>query len=582
MKILQISKRFNGRRVARLLLLIVFVFFLVNAKAAVQPADRAVLNYTQVMFEFDEQEGADLYQLSVYRPGDISKRKIAVHSLAYLVKDGFSFGESYQWYYTASRNGKVIFKSNIFSFSIATDFLVDDSKFRYSVLLKKDRAYQDNLIFIDYLGVAINRSGQPVWYMPFDSSRYLKAPQYRNMQMTAQGSFTFLKADQCYEKDRQGNVLWGAPNDGAVSGDATEQYHHDFEKRPDGSYMACSYQYENVPGYFDSTANCRVRYNTVIQYNAGKVAWQWNEKDHVSKEALFSLSGPGVTDIAGTHMNGFSFDDKKKTAVFSFRNNNTLLWVNRQNGEVLHRLAGVDSVKKDIQFTGQHSPVLLDNGDLLVYNNNAAAGKSSLPQFPKILLLGMPAGNKPPQKKWEYECTMNEHPEGWAGKEGYAGMLPNGNVLVCIGGGNKIFEVTRSKKIVWEMNCTMLSDEKNGWMPFSNYRSHFASSLYPYYYTVQKISAGKLVKAGQVLRIKINNDGTEADTYKVDMFSGDIFNAFQTSVACLPGSGSTINIPLVRNRNAASTVSGNNFVLVRISSVNNAAAVKNIEYGIIK
>jgi Arylsulfotransferase (ASST) len=546
--------------------------------AAVQPADNATLNYTQVMFEFDEQEGADTYQLCVYRPGDIGKRRIAIHSLAYLVKDGLTFGESYQWYYTAFRNGKAIFKSNIFSFSIAADFLVDDSKFRYNILLKKTGAYQDNLIFIDYLGVAVDRSGRPVWYMPYDSSAYLKAPEYRNLQMTPGGSFTFLKGDQCYEKDRTGTTLWGAPNDGAVSGGAAEQYHHDFEKRPDGSYMACSYQYVNMPCFFDTSLACRVRYNTVIQYKEGIAAWQWNEKDYVSKEALFRLSGPGVTDIAGTHMNGFSFNDKNNTAVFSFRNNNTLFWINRQNGEVLYRLAGDDTLSGGIRFAGQHSPVLLENGDLLLYNNNAAAGKSLLPQFPKILLLGAPAGNKPAVKKWEYECKMNEHPEGWAGKEGYAGKLPNGNVLVCIGGGNKFFEVTRSKKIVWEMNCTMFSDEKKGWIPFSNYRSHFASSLYPYYYTVEKYIKTFTVKAGIVLRIKINNDGTEADTYRVEMFSGDIYKRFQTSLTCKPGSGGKVDIPLVKNKKTVLPANENNFVVIRISSVNNPAAVKNIDY----
>jgi hypothetical protein len=549
--------------------------------AIVQPANNATLNFTQVMFEFDEQEGADTYQLCVYRPGDIGKRRIVIASLAYLVKDGFSFGESYQWYYTAFRNGKVIFKSNIFSFSIAADFLVDGSKFRYNVLVKNAGTYQDNLIFIDHLGVAVNRSGQPVWYMPFDSSRYFKAPQYRNMQITPQGSFTFLKGDQCYEKDRMGNTVWGAPNDGAVSGEATEQYHHDFEKRPDGSYMACSYRYENMPGYFDTTVTCRVRYNTVIQYNAGKVVWQWNEKGYINKAEIFRLAGPGVTDIAGTHMNGFSFDDKHNTAVFSFRNNNTLLWINRQNGEVLYRLVGDDSVKKDIQFTGQHSPVLLDNGDLLLYNNNNASSvKSRLPKYPKILLLSAPEGNKPPQKKWEYECKLNEHPEGWAGKEGYAGMLPNGNVLVCIGGGNKIFEVTRSKKIVWEMNCTMFSKEKSGWIPFSNYRSHFASSLYPYYYTVQKITTGTSLKAGQVLRIKINNDGTEADAYKVELFSSSFFKPYSKTMVSMPGKSQLVEILLKKAKGKPFKTGGQQFALIRISSSQNPGAVKNIEYRI--
>jgi hypothetical protein len=555
-----------------------------HAKAAIQPADGAILNYTQVMFEFDEQEGADAYTLHLYRTGGITRQNIMGNSLACLVNEGLFFGESYNWFYTASRNGKQVFKSNVFSFSIAADFLVEGSKFRYNILQQQRGAYQDNLIFIDYLGVAIDRTGRPVWYMPWDSSRYFKAPEYRNLQITNTGTFTFLKGDKCVEKDRQGNTVWAAPDDGSISGNATEQYHHDFEKLSDGSYMACSYQYADMPCLFDSAASCHVRYNTVIHYNNnGKVLWHWNEKDHVRNEALFALSGPGVTDVAGTHMNGFSFDVKNKTAVFSFRNNNTLLWINTVTGKVLHRLRGDDSTHTSIQFTGQHSPVLLANGDLLVYNNNNVAGaKGSDSKFPKILLLSAPAAGKPVIKKWEYECKMNEYPGGWAGKEGYAAMLPNGNVLVCVGGANKVFEVTRSKKIVWEMNGSRFSSEKNSWLPFSNYRSHFASSLYPNYFTVQKITTGNTVKAGQVLRIKINNDGTDADAYKVELFSSDYFKTYKKEMVAAPGKSQLINIVLTKAGNRPFKNTGQQIVLVRISSRNNPSAVKEIEYRIVQ
>jgi Arylsulfotransferase (ASST) len=565
----------------KLFFLLLFTVTCARLQAAVQPVNNAVLNYTQVMFEFEEQEGADRYMLSLYQNAGDIHRNIKTGSLACLVREGLEFGQRYYWYFTAFKNDKTVFKSSTFSFSIAENFLIDATQFRYNVLQQKTGAYQDNIIFIDYLGVAIDRRGRPVWYMPYDSAEYLKAPEYRNLQMTHTGTFTFLKGDQCWEKDRSGYTVWRAPDDGIVSGDKKEHYHHDFEKLKDGSYMACSYQFADMPCFFDTAATCRVRYNTVIEYKADKVQWQWNERDHTSSEALFRLAGPDISDIAGTHMNGFSFDRKNKTAVFSFRNNNALLWVNTQNGKVIHRLQGDDSLKSGIQFTGQHSPVLLANGDLLVYNNNGGGGrKSGGVRFPKILILKAPGSNKPAQKIWEYECRMNEYPDGLEGKEGYAGMLPNGNVLVCVGGANKIFEVTRGKKIVWEMNCSRFSAEKNGWTPFVNYRSHFASSLYPDFYTVQKITRGNTVRAGQQLQVKINNDGTDAGAYKVEMFSSGLFTAYSKKIVILPAKSQVVNIVLTKAAKKSYENNERPLVIVRITSLNNTEAVKDIQYSI--
>jgi hypothetical protein len=564
-------------------ILILFFLWVGYTKATIQPANGAVLNYTQVMFEFDEQEGADSYTLSLYRPRGIGKQTIKVQSLACLVKKGLSFGETYKWFYTATRNGKVIFTSDEFSFGIAADFLVDTSKFRYNIMQQQAGAYQDNLVFIDYLGVAINRSGRPVWYMPRDSSQYFAAPVYRNMQQTSTGTYTFLKGDKCYEKDRQGNILWVAPEEGSLQGNATAQYHHDFGKLADGSYMACSYLYADEPCLYDSTVNCRIRYNTVMQYsNTGKLLWYWNEKDYMQTKDLFALTEPGVTDIAGTHMNGFSFNKKNNMAVFSFRNNSTLLWVNTKTGKIVHRLRGDDGSHKSIQFVGQHSPELLANGDLLVYNNNSMAGAKAAGDiiYPRILVLSAPVAGKPVQKKWEYECRMNEYPQGWQGKEGYAGMLPNGNVLVCVGGANKMLEITKDKKVVWEMNCSMYSDEKGSWTPFGNYRSHFASSLYPGYITVQKITGSSMVKPGQVLRIKINNDGTEGDMYKVEMFSGGNFEAYNSIITVAAGKSKLQNIMLKKVPGKAVDAQSGSFLLVRISSLLHPGLIKTIDYRI--
>ena len=49
--------------------------------------------------------------------------------------------------------------------------------------------------------------------------------------------------------------------------------------------MTASYQYVDQPNIFKPGVMSRVRYNTLIQYDAqGKILWTWNEKDHVKKE----------------------------------------------------------------------------------------------------------------------------------------------------------------------------------------------------------------------------------------------------------------------------------------------------------
>jgi len=551
------------------------------ASAAIQPADKATLNHTQIMFAWDEYAGADSYQLSI-SGGNGTKQLIPVRSLAFLVKNGLHFGQAYRWQYKALKKGKIVYQSPMFSFSIVGSFLVDSNHFRYTIREQQAGEYADNLIFLDHLGVAVNRQGQPVWYLPFDSMAYGIVPKYRNLQITPNGNFVFLKGDDFIEKDRQGRTIWKAPNDGAVSKAPTEFYHHDFDKNPDGSYTVCSYQFVEMPNWYTPSVTSRVRYNTVIQYDAaGEVVWQWNEKDHVDLATIFEGSAPGETAVPGTHMNGLSCNDKTGICVFSFRNNSTLLLIDKATGKVLHTLQGEKPQSSGIAFAAQHGPVFLPNGDVLLYNNNVpntkTAGNTNEAVFPTILQLRFDKNCETVKKIWEYECRLNEHPGGWAGKEGFVDLLPNGNILICVGSDNTIREVTRSKETVWEMGMTAFDDKKRTWMPFSNYRSHFASSLYPYFFTVQQTSGVNLLKKGQPISIKINNDGTEAALYKVEVFSSDVFALYNQVFRLMPGASKTQTITLQKGT-AAPQAGTPQFVVVRITPLDNPTAVKELTY----
>jgi hypothetical protein len=570
-------KRFFG--MGRMLLLAALLYGGPTA-AAVQPADGAVLTQTQVLFAWDEVPGADGYTFTL-RHADGRVLVVPVSSLAYLLSGQLAFGQRYQWNVQAYQKKKRLYQSPAYAFSIAASPLVDPARFRYTVKQKKGAAHSNGLVFMDHLGVAVNRNGEPVWYLPFDSAAFGEVPKYRNLQLTPSGTVTFLRGSGAYEKSLSGQPVWEAPNTGAVSLAPTEFYHHDFIKNAAGQYMVCSYRYVEMPSPQQPTATIRVRYNTVVTYDvAGNVVWQWNEQDHSDLNEMLAGAPPGATEIPGTHMNGFSCNDQTGTCVFSFRNNSALWWIDRATGKVLYRLQG--EKPGGIAFAAQHSPVYLPNGDVLFYNNNVPNGKGgddAAVRWPTVLQLRMNKGRTGVQKVWEYECRLPQYPNGWAGKEGFADLLPNGNILVCIGGGNTVLEVDHGKRVVWQMETEAFDAAKNSWVPFSNYRTHVASSLYPQFFTVQQTGGQGPVRVGGSIRIKLNNDGSDAGAYRVELFSNGYFAPHAQTLRLAPGAAAPIAVAL--KKGPGPVVPGElPLALIRVTPLGQGGAAKELVYRI--
>ncbi len=86
----------------------------------------------------------------------------------------------------------------------------------------------------------------------------------------------------------------------------------------------------------------------------------------------------------------------------------------------------------------QHHPTLLDNGNVLIFDNGRAIGRS------RILELD------PVTKKivWEYQATPPE--KFYTPTRGAAQRFPNGNTLITESDKGHVFEVTDDGEIVWE------------------------------------------------------------------------------------------------------------------------------------
>lgn len=114
---------------------------------------------------------------------------------------------------------------------------------------------------------------------------------------------------------------------------------------------------------------------------------------------------------------------------------------------------GVMDIKKEeiIWYWGldeldrPHQPVLLENGNILIFDNGYHRGYSRVIELNPIT----------EEIEWEYKA---DPPESFFSKQrGSAQRFPNGNTLIAEANRGRVFEITRDGEIVWEF-C---SPEKN-------------------------------------------------------------------------------------------------------------------------
>lgn len=138
------------------------------------------------------------------------------------------------------------------------------------------------------------------------------------------------------------------------------------------------------------------------------------------------------------HLSDISPLFKKGNALISALYLNTIAIVDLDKEKVVWALEG--SVN-DL-WSGMHEPVLLDNGNILIFDNNWTAPKNKrysrvleFDPFTKEIVWQYRGGKQ--QAFFSRTCGTNQR-------------LPNGNTLITESDNGRVFEVTSAGKIVWE------------------------------------------------------------------------------------------------------------------------------------
>ena len=257
--------------------------------------------------------------------------------------------------------------------------------------------------------------------------------------------------DKIVEMDDMGNVVWEyVDTEGRF-------LHHDFERLASGNTMILCSKELNVPEISDKP----IIDDCVIEVDpAGNVVWEWQTADHYdeiglsdeAKALIFEAGGDwGHSNGAGVIPENTSVPDNRfrpGNVFLQFQSANLLIVVDRDTDEIVWSL-------KDVVISPHGTNFLADDvtggGHFLTFDNGAAAGYPTVSRiFSRVVEID-PTDDSIP---YEYTATSSGATQAWSlysHFKGNAQRLPDGNTMIVEGSSGRIFEVTDTGEIVWEL-----------------------------------------------------------------------------------------------------------------------------------
>jgi len=241
------------------------------------------------------------------------------------------------------------------------------------------------------------------------------------------------KAGVALEADWHGKVLWEVRQ---------PDHHHDGLRLRNGNVLLiCLAQLpqhwvSQVKGGRPGTEHNGVMYADYLveMTTDGRVVWDWRTWEHLDPETDRITAVQDLRE-AWTHANGLA-EMRSGDIVVSFRNISTVIIIDRKTGDVIWKLGAPP-------LSGQHAPMPLSNGNLLLFDNGPHRLDHTM-TFSRVIEVDLATQ----QIVWKYQ--ERRECEFYSPRISNARRLPNGNTLVCEGDFGRFFEVTSEGELVWE------------------------------------------------------------------------------------------------------------------------------------
>ena len=262
------------------------------------------------------------------------------------------------------------------------------------------------------------------------------------------------------ELDWDGNVVW----------ECKDPYlHHTFDRMQNGNTLVLKWVKlpDNIAGRVkggdSGTEIDGVMWGEAIQEIAidGKLVWEWVAHEHLDPDVTPRC--PVCPRSTWIHANAVS-ELPDGNILVSFAKSDVIAIIDKRTGDIKWQWGPG-------KLAHQHCPTVLDNGNILVFDNGMHPGGFAW-GFSTVIEVN-PKNNK---IVWEYGGGGEECLDFYSSTLGSCQRLPNGNTLICEGTTGRIFEITPALELVWEFANNLPLYEP----PPGQTRSHMVCSAYRY------------------------------------------------------------------------------------------------------
>ena len=441
----------------------------------VTPEDNAAINYIHVLFEWDQVPDAEAYRIQASNQSDFSTTVFdeTDSTLVLIDRDNFEWDSQYYWrvqplFSDGSSGGWT--ESN--SFSTGQQISSAITTFHNS-----NHSIDDITIFgsfFNYFSAAIDGSGKEIWNSGDKNLVY-----YGSSIDGDRFGFYYVTGSEnqfpAVEFDVNTDYIWEEPN--------IEFVHHEFIKLPNGNYMgivsttqvgpiaigswtpqfqALGYVADGVTPEFIWVGDKIVEWDK----DSKDVVWSWNVFDHFDMADYDDKGGTwdqAFIDLQydWTHANALAFSDEDSTIYLSVRHLSRITKIDYSTGNVMWNLghempSGDVTMGTDIGFSFQHGLQVLDNGNIVTFDNGNLSQiflNTSDPTSRGLEIdISGSSGNCTAEIAWEYNLPENLF--GFA--SGNAQKLEADKYLITtVGDGGTSLEVDSAGNILWEADYNL-------------------------------------------------------------------------------------------------------------------------------
>ena len=433
---------------------------------AVEPSNGAQLGVTQVRLDWNDVLDSGIHDVQLAQvdesadPFDSLILDARVDDGSIIVEDGIEFGASYQWRVRVVENGIPQ------EWSVLSAFTTKMIPLNYPLQVAVetgDTPPQPGVTVFNHCNsvVGFNLEGEQVLFVETQA-------RVGDVKIIPGGRLLHVGGSRAWILDFTGTVLWASPDSNDL------RVHHCASMMPNGNVLLLTRDYRNVT---QDGITREWQGDRIVEMNieTNEIVWEWSTFDYYTTDDYDIFQTNHWNDW--THVNDAHYEPADNSIYISCRHLSRITRIDYETKEIVYNI-GMDMPSGDVTvgndlFSYQHSPQLLPNGNLVLFDNgNRRGGEPANNTNGRTFAIELELSGSPLEEAkivWSWETPT------YCPSTGDADRLPNGNTLVTSTQLLAVYEVDPEGDVSWKLDM-LSTDTCPGLRP--GYRSTRVPNLY--------------------------------------------------------------------------------------------------------